>query len=80
MDVTSFNNYSGIDNRVHIIRQKYASSNLSPPQRLLLAMITISIEIHFTTLSMADLGTRVEPLGEEAQAGKGVIQPRDADQ
>jgi hypothetical protein len=43
-------------------------------------MITISIEIHFTTLSMADLGTRVEPLGEEAQAGKGVIQPRDADQ
>jgi hypothetical protein len=43
-------------------------------------MITISIEIHFTTLSMADLGIRVEPLGEEAQAGKGVIQARDADQ
>ena len=32
-------------------------------------MITISIEIHFTTLYMADLGTRAEPLGEGAQAG-----------
>ena len=29
-------------------------------------MITISIEIHFTTLYMADLGTRAEPLGEGA--------------
>jgi hypothetical protein len=44
---------------------------LSPPQRLLLAVITISIEIHFTTLYMADLGTRAEPLSEGAQAGKG---------
>jgi hypothetical protein len=44
--------------------------NLSPPQTLLLAMITISIEIHFTTLYMAGLGTRTEPLGEGAQAGK----------
>ena len=45
--------------------------SLSPPQRLLLAMITISsIEMHFTALYMADLGTRVEPLGEGAQAGK----------
>ena len=39
---------------------KRISSNiyqeLSPPQRLLLAMIKISIEIHFTTLYMADLG------------------------
>ena len=35
-------------------------------------MITISsIEMHFTALYMADLGTRVEPLGEGAQAGKG---------
>ena len=42
---------------------------LSPPQRLLLAMITISIEIHFTKLYMADLGTRAESLGEGAQAG-----------
>jgi hypothetical protein len=33
-------------------------------------MITISIEIHFTTLYMADLGTRAQPLGERAQAGK----------
>jgi hypothetical protein len=33
---------------------------LSLPQTLLLAMITISIEIHFTTLYMADLGTRAE--------------------
>ena len=41
---------------------------LSPPQRLLLAaMITISIEIHFTKLYMTDLGTRAEPLGEGAQ-------------
>jgi hypothetical protein len=31
----------------------------------------ISIEIHFTTLYMADLGTRAEPLSEGAQAGKG---------
>jgi hypothetical protein len=31
---------------------------LSPPQRLLLAMI--NIEIHFTTLYMADLGKRAE--------------------
>jgi hypothetical protein len=30
-------------------------------------MITISIELHFTTLYMADLGTRAEPLGEGAQ-------------
>jgi hypothetical protein len=28
------------------------------------------IEIHFTTLYMADLGTQAEPLGEEAQAEK----------
>jgi hypothetical protein len=42
---------------------------LSPPQRLQLALITISIEIHFTTLYMADFGTRAEPLGEAAQAG-----------
>jgi hypothetical protein len=41
--------------------------HLSPPQMLLLAMITVSIEIHFTTLYMADLGTRAEPLGEGAQ-------------
>jgi hypothetical protein len=34
-------------------------------------MITISIEIHFTTLYMADLGTRAEPLGEGAQVEKG---------
>jgi hypothetical protein len=34
-------------------------------------MITISIEIHFTTLYVADLGTQAEPLGEEAQARKG---------
>jgi hypothetical protein len=34
-------------------------------------MITISIEIHFTTLYMADLGTRAKPLGEGAQAVKG---------
>jgi hypothetical protein len=34
-------------------------------------MITINIEIHFTTLYMTDLGTRAEPLGEGAQAGKG---------
>jgi hypothetical protein len=27
-------------------------------------MITISIEIHFTALYMADLGTRTGPLGE----------------
>jgi hypothetical protein len=40
---------------------------LAPPQRLLLAMITIGIEIHFATLYMADLGTRAEPLGEGAQ-------------
>jgi hypothetical protein len=33
-------------------------------------MITISIEIHFTTLYMADLGTGAEPLGEGAQAEK----------
>ena len=38
---------------------------------LQLAMITISIEIHFTTLYMADLGTRAKPLGEGAQAVKG---------
>ena len=45
---------------------------LSPPQRLLLSMITISIEIHFTALLyMADLGTRAEPLSEGAHAGKG---------
>ena len=30
---------------------------------------TISIAIHFTTLYMADLGTRAEPLSEGAQAG-----------
>jgi hypothetical protein len=36
----------------------------SLPQRLQLAMITISIEINFTTLYMADLGTRPEQLGE----------------
>ena len=35
-----------------------------PPQRLLLAVITISIEIHFTTLYMADLGTRADCGGE----------------
>jgi hypothetical protein len=29
-----------------------------------------SIEIHFTTLYMVDLGTRAEPLSEGAQAGK----------
>jgi hypothetical protein len=34
-------------------------------------MITISIEIHFTTLYVADLGTQAEPLGEGAQARKG---------
>ena len=34
-------------------------------------MITISIEVHFTTLYMADLGTRAEALGEGAQARKG---------
>jgi hypothetical protein len=28
-------------------------------------------EIHFTTLYMADLGTRAEPLGEGARAEKG---------
>jgi hypothetical protein len=33
-------------------------------------MITISIEIHFATLYMADRGTRAEPRGEGAQAGK----------
>jgi hypothetical protein len=33
-------------------------------------MITISIEIHFTTLYMTDLGTRAKPLGEGPQAGK----------
>jgi hypothetical protein len=43
---------------------------LSPPESLL-AMITISIEIDFTTLYMGGLGTRAEPLGEGAQAGKG---------
>ena len=40
-------------------------------QRLLLAMITISIAIHFTTLYMDDLGTREKSLGEGAHAEKG---------
>jgi hypothetical protein len=44
---------------------------LFPPQRLLLAMITINIEIHFTTLYMADLGTGAEPLGEGTEVEKG---------
>jgi hypothetical protein len=39
-------------------------------------MITISIEIHFTTLYMAVVGTRTEPLGEGAQAGKGESEER----
>jgi hypothetical protein len=34
-------------------------------------MITISIEMLFTTFYMADLGTRAELLCEGAQAGKG---------
>jgi hypothetical protein len=29
------------------------------------------VEIHFTTLYMADLGTRAEPLGEGARVEKG---------
>jgi hypothetical protein len=54
-------------------------SVLSPPQRLLLAMITISIiEIYFTTLYMADLGTRAEPLGEGAQTEIARSQPTKA--
>ena len=34
-------------------------------------MITINIEIHFTTLYMADLGTGAEPLGEGTEVEKG---------
>jgi hypothetical protein len=50
--------------------RKLSPLPLSPPESLL-AMITISIEIDFTTFYMGGLGTRAEPLGEGAQAGKG---------
>ena len=47
---------------------KHMSTSLSSAEASV-GYITISIEIHFTTLYMADLGTRAGPLGEGAQAG-----------
>jgi hypothetical protein len=53
----------GTKKNVNAKKKIYVADALSPPQRLQLAMIRISIEIHFTTLYMADLETRAE-LGE----------------
>jgi hypothetical protein len=54
-------------------RTKYRLSDTSDPVSILCfsCLMIYHDEIHFTTLHMADLGTRAESLGEGARAEKG---------